>query len=509
MNLNLTLREKIGQLVLYSMEGNTLDQDTLNTLSDYKIGNIIHFGNNVTGFDDAKALNAQLSEVISANCSGVRPLISIDHEGGRVMRFARDFTWFPSAMALGAIDDPSLTRSVGRAMGTELRAAGFNLSLGPVVDVLVNPANPAGGVRMFGSSEKLVARHAVQLASGLQESGVMACVKHFPGCGDTEQDSHYFLPTVEFTLERLEEVELVPYREAFAAGAADALMTTHILFPKVEPDPVPATMSPVILTGLLRGKLGFKGIIISDGIHMKAIADHYGVENGCIAAINAGVDLICLGSGGAGYQASQKSCLEAMYQAALSGKLSMARIDEAVSRILAFKEKYGKDFPAAPDFAAHAQINQTACRRAATWLTACREPISGSVLCVGAPVYELAFGLTHADPRAIPFAQLAGEALGAPWAMLDGSPLPDYDTLVIGVQRLTAEGPELAAAHAALHAGKKAAFIFLGQPQGAKLLPEGCPAVCVYTRTPQSVRAALNVLTGKENAEGVLPTILV
>lgn len=507
--MNLTLREKIGQLVLYSMEGNVLDQETLATLRDYKIGNIIHFGNNVTGFDDAKALNAQLSEIIAENCSGIRPLISVDHEGGRVMRFARDFTWFPSSMALGAIDDPALTHQIGCAMGRELRAAGFNLSLGPVADVLANAENPAGGVRMYGSDEKLVARHTVQLASGLQESGVMACVKHFPGSGNTEQDSHYFLPTVDSTMERLEQVELVPFCEAFAHDCSDALMTTHILFPNVEPDPVPATMSPVILTDLLRGKLGFKGIIITDGIHMKAIADHYGVENGCIAAINAGADLICLGSGGAGYQESQKSCLEAMYQAALTGKLSMARIDEAVSRILALKEKYGAFPAAAPDFAAHAALNAKASLRAATWLTDSRTPIGGRVLCVSAPVRELAFGLTHADPRAIPFAQMAGDALGAPWAMLDGSPLPDYDTLVIGVQNFCEDGHELAAAREAIARGKKAAFIFLAQPCGAQALPEGCPAVCVYTRTTQSVRAAIDVLTGKAEATGALPTNLI
>lgn len=507
--MNLTLREKIGQLVLYSMEGNTLDPDTLNTLRDYKIGNIIHFGNNVQGFDDAKALNAQLNDIIAENCSGVRPLISVDHEGGRVMRFARDFTWFPSSMALGAIDDPALTHSIGCAMGKELRAAGFNLSLGPVADVLANAKNPSGGVRMYGTDEKLVARHVVQLASGMQENGVMACVKHFPGSGNTEQDSHYFLPSVDSTMERLDSVELVPFCAAFAAGCSDALMTTHVLFPNIEPDPVPATMSPRILTELLRNKLGFKGIIITDGIHMKAIADHYGVENGCIAAINAGADLICLGSGGAGYQESQKSCLEAMYQAALSGKLSMKRVDEAVARILALKEKYGAFTPAEPDFAANDKINEEACLRAATWLTDCHAPIGGSILCVGAPVQELAFGLTHADPRAIPFAQLAGEALGAPWAMLDGAPLPDYDTLVIGVQTLREDGPELAAARAAVAAGKKAALIFLAQPLNAHLLPEGCPAVCVYTRTPQSVRAACDVLTGQAKATGALPTNLI
>lgn len=505
--MNLTLREKIGQLVLYSMEGNVLDDDTLRTLSNYKIGNVIHFGNNVAGFDDAKALNEQLREVIAKNCSGVTPLISIDHEGGRVMRFARDLTWFPSAMALGAIDDPELSHAVGKAMGEELRACGFNLSLGPVVDVLASAHNPAAGVRLFSSDEKAVARHAVQLASGLQESGVMACVKHFPGSGAADEDSHYFLPKVDLSAEHLHAVDLYPYREAFAAGCAAALMTTHILFPNLEPDPVPATMSPRILTGLLRGQMGFEGIIITDGIHMKAIADHYGVAEGCIAAIKAGADLICLGSGGGGYQESEKACLEALYQAALSGELPMERIDDAVSRILALKAKYDAMPVPQPDFAAHAALNEQACLRAATWLNACREPLSGNILCVNAPVHELAFGLTHADPRAIPFAQTAGETLGAPWTLLDGSPLPDYDTLVIGVQALRPDGPELAAAREAIAKGRKAAFVFLGSPYNAQLLPENCPAVCVYARTTQSVRSAVQVLRGDAQALGTLPVI--
>lgn len=503
--MNLSLREKIGQLVLYSMEGAQLDADTLNTLREYCIGNIIHFGNNVTAFDDAKALNAALSDVIAENCSGVRPLIGVDHEGGRVMRFSRDFTWFPSQMALGAVNDPALTYGVGRAMGAELRAAGFNLSFGPVVDVLVNPDNPAVGTRTFGSDAHLVARHGAQLARGLQESGVIACIKHFPGCGDTAEDSHYFLPRVCYDRARLDAVELHPYRQIFNAHDADALMTTHILFPALEKEHVPATMSPAILTGLLRGEMHFDGMVISDGIHMKAIADHYGVERGCIAAIAAGVDLICLGSGGAGYQQSQKSCLDALYQAALSGELPMARIDEAVSRILALKKKYAAFSAAEPDFAAHAELCRQANQRAATWLTPCRDLLSGRVLCVSAPVRELAFGLTHADPRAVSFAQIAGEALGAPWALLDDAGNDDYDTLLIGVQAMREDGPELAAARKALEMGKRAAFVFLGLPHGAQLVPGGCPAVCVYSRTTQSVHAALDVLTGRETATGSLP----
>ena len=155
------------------------------------------------------------------------------------------------------------------------------------------------------------------------------------------------------------------------------------------------------------------------------------------------------------------------------------------------------------------KINAETCRRAATRLTQAQAPLSGRVLCVGAPVRELAFGLTHADPRAIPFAQIAGDALGTPWAMLDGTPLgDDYDTLVIGVHTLKEDGPELAAAREALAKGKRAAFIFLGLPHGAQLLCEDCPAVCVYARTTQSVRAALDVLFGKTQANGTLPVLL-
>jgi beta-N-acetylhexosaminidase len=338
----------------------------------------------------------------------------------------------------------------------------------------------------------------------------MACLNHFPGHGDTGVDSHYFLPKVDKTREQLMETELAPYRAICPTKAAGAIMTAHILFPALEPEAIPATMSRAIMTGLLREELGFDGLIVSDGIQMKAIAEHYGVERGCIAAIRAGVDLLCVGTGGSGSQAVQRSCLEALYQAALSGEIPMERIDDAVSHVLAAKQAFCTDEPApVPDQQAFAELNRRACRMSATWIGDCREPLSGRILCTSAPVRELAFGLTHADPRSQSFAECAGQYLQTDYAALDRiDPEGDYDTLVIGLTKLTETSPELAAAAKAMEAGKKVAFVLLGSPYGAELLPGDCPAVCIYSQTPPAVATAMDVLCGKLIPGGKLPVTL-
>jgi len=503
--MELTLRQKIGQLVMCSLEGSCIDQDAEILLRDFCAGNIIQFGNNVSGFEDSKKFNAQLDAEVRKNCAGIPPLISVDHEGGRVMRFATDFTWFPSQLALGAADDEALSEAVGYAMGTELKAAGFNLNLAPTADIIRADVPQVIGVRSYGNDPVKAGRHAAAQARGMQKAGVMACLKHFPGCGNSTQDSHYFLPTVDDSREVIDQIDLTPYRIAFAEKAAGSVMTTHILFPALEKEDVPATMSHAILNGILRDELGFNGIIITDGIHMKAIADHYGVENGCIQAIKAGADLICLGSGGAGYQASQRSCLEALYQAALSGELPMERIDDAVSRILAAKERFCKEPVAEPDFEANARLNEEVCRRGATLIKPC-DSLSGRILCACAPVHILAFGLTHADHRVRTFAEIAGEYLDAPGCMLEGQELSEeYDTLLISTQLLTEDCIELKYAKDALAKGKQVAFVLLGGPYNLHLLPDGCAAVCVYARTPQTVRTAIDVLKGSVVPEGKSP----
>lgn len=503
--MELTLRQKIGQLVLYSMDGSEITPETKAMLEKYCIGNIIHFGNNVTDFAGAKQLNAQLRELILANCAGVEPLISIDHEGGRVFRFSTDFTWFPSQLAVSAANDTALTEQIGQAMGQELRAAGFNLNFAPVVDVNNKSGKAVIGVRSYGDEPQVVSDHAAALARGMQRAGVMACLKHFPGHGDTALDSHFFLPTVDKPLEELRRVELKPYADVFAQGAADAIMTTHILFPQVEPEDVPATMSSVLLQDILRKELGFTGVTVSDGMHMLAIKDHYGVANGCVKAIKAGVDLLCIGTGGSGVQESEAECLDALYAAALSGELPMERIDQAVEHLLQAKAKFGGGASAMePHFAAHGELNKAVCRKAITRLA--EGGISGKTLYASAPVKELAFGLTHADPRKLTFGQMAHQYTGDSYTTLDKlEEAGEYDTLVIGIQNISEDAMELEVARHAMAAGKKVAFVLLATPYGAKYLPEGCAAVCSYTMTLEAVAAAIDVLKGAAEATGRLP----
>ncbi|HSK68445.1 MAG TPA: glycoside hydrolase family 3 protein, partial [Candidatus Limnocylindria bacterium] len=327
-------------MALVSLDGGEVDAGAASLLRDYHVGNVIHFGNNVADFGSARRLNAELDGIIRENCAGVPPLVSVDHEGGRVMRFGAGFTWFPSQMALGAADDEALTEAVGRAMGAELRAAGFNLSFSPVLDVLRRGSPGFVGIRAFGASPDAAARHGAAMARGLQGAGVMACAKHFPGHGDTEADSHYGLPKVDKPREALDAMELRPYRGLVGESAADAVMTTHILFPALEPRDVPATMSEATVTGVLRGDLGFTGMVVTDGMQMGAIAAHYGMARGCVEAVKAGCDLLAVGTGGAGSRDAQAACLEAVYRAVLQGEIPMERIDGAVARILRLKEKY-------------------------------------------------------------------------------------------------------------------------------------------------------------------------
>lgn len=470
--MNMTLRQKVGQLVMCSLDDNVVDDTMEAFLTEYCVGNIIHFGNNVTGFEDSKALNAKLRSLIMKNCAGVPPIISVDHEGGRVMRFSQDFTWFPSQMAMSAAKDLALTEAIGEAMGTELRAAGFNLSISPVLDVVVHKNNAVLSVRCFGDDPQQIATQGIALARGLQKAGVVACMKHFPGGGDTELDSHYFLPKVDKGRDVLDERELVPFKALIDAKASDAMMTTHILYPQLEEKDFPATMSETILEGILRKELGYDGLVMTDGIHMKAIADHYGVERGCIEAIKAGCDMICVGTGGSGVLESQKSCCEALYQAVVSGEIPMARLEEAVARILRVKEKFiMNQQDCSPDFAVHQALNEAVCGKAATAQKPQGNVLTGRVLCASAEITELAFGLTHADPRRRSFGDMASEILDCKHVSLAQVPHEEYDTLLLGCRWLTADCEEYKAMQQALAAGKQVAMVLTGSPFGAELLP--------------------------------------
>ncbi|MEU7963434.1 glycoside hydrolase family 3 protein [Streptomyces sp. NPDC049097] len=283
------------------------------------------FGRNIASREQLAALTAQLR----AERDDV--LVAVDEEGGDVTRLeVRVGSSFPGNHALGAVDDVDLTRRVAHELGRRLAECGVNLDWAPSADVNSNPANPVIGVRSFGADTELVARHTAAYVTGLQAAGVAACTKHFPGHGDTAVDSHHALPRIDAGPSVLQERELAPFRAAIAAGTR-AVMSAHILVPALDPDR-PATLSRRVLTELLRGELGYDGLIVTDGMEMQAIAATYGIERGSVLAVAAGADAICVG-GGLADDETVRRLRDALVTAVREGELAEERLAEAAERV--------------------------------------------------------------------------------------------------------------------------------------------------------------------------------
>ncbi|MDH6112743.1 beta-N-acetylhexosaminidase [Kitasatospora sp. MAP12-15] len=294
------------------------------------LGSVALFGRNVTDPAQLAALTAALRR------ENPDVLVAIDEEGGDVTRLeAGSGSSWPGNLALGAIDDPALTRDVARELGRALAECGINYNWAPSADVNSNPGNPVIGVRSFGADPELCARHTAAWVEGLQSVGVAACAKHFPGHGDTAVDSHHGLPVVDVDVDLLRSRDLVPFRAAIAAGAK-AVMSAHIMIPAL--DPVhPATLSRAVLSGLLRaraadGGLGYDGLIVTDGIEMGAIADTYGIAEGTVLALAAGADAICVG-GGLADEETVLRLRDSIVEAVRSGRIPQERLAEAAARV--------------------------------------------------------------------------------------------------------------------------------------------------------------------------------
>ncbi|MBP2018592.1 beta-N-acetylhexosaminidase [Symbiobacterium terraclitae] len=343
----LTLEEKLGQLVWVGLPGTELTAEAGQLLAEGKAGGCIFFGRQGSDPETLRRLTADLQRAATARDRATPGLvIAVDHEGGLVQRFGPPFTQWPASMALGATGSAEYAEQVGRAMARELRAVGVNMNLAPVADVNNNPANPVIGTRSFGADPGLVARLTAAFIQGLQAEGVGAAAKHFPGHGDTEVDSHFALPVIPHDRQRLDQVELVPFRAAVTAGS-DAIMAGHILFPAVAQDGRPASLSADMLTGLLKGELGYEGVVITDAMDgMAAITATYGVEEGLVLAIQAGADVVLIpGSFG-----REDALYGVLLQAVRDGRIPESRIEDAAARVLALKEKSGL-LPPLPDAA--------------------------------------------------------------------------------------------------------------------------------------------------------------
>ena len=341
------LREKIGQMVMTGFQGAEATPELMHLIDEYKVANIILFSYNVVTTEQITKECRKLHKHIK-EATGHPAFISVDQEGGVVTRLPREACNVPGAMLIGATGKEAYAYRAGYITGTVLKAAGFNMDLAPVLDVNNNPDNPVIGTRSYGSDAYLVERFGCNMMEGLKDAGVMPTVKHFPGHGDTAVDSHLGLPVIDKNEDQLMELELIPFISAVKKGAP-CVMTSHILFPKLESEPVPATMSKAILTGLLRNKLGFHGIIITDCLEMGAIMNRYGTAKGAVEAVKAGAQLLCISH-------TPKLVMEAIEkieEAVLSGEIPVRLIDEAVSNILKYKQQYRADLIGGPPAPSH------------------------------------------------------------------------------------------------------------------------------------------------------------
>lgn len=328
----MSLDEKIGQLLFFGFDGSVLDAKATEVIERYRPGGLIVMGDNVKSASQLLALVNSLKAVSSKN--GIPAFISVDEEGGRVNRMPPELKNLPSAQIIGKTGSADTANSVGGVIAEELKAFGFNMDFAPVLDIWSNPKNTVIGDRALGTDADTVGRLGIQVMKGISSSDVIPVVKHFPGHGDTTADSHKELPVSDSSLERLQSFELKPFEEAIGSGA-DAVMVAHILLPQVD-DKYPASLSKIFITDILRKQMGFGGVVITDDMTMGAISKNYGLAEAAVISFQAGSDLILVVRG---YD-NEVSVAEALKNAVQSGKVSQARLDESVYRILKLKEKY-------------------------------------------------------------------------------------------------------------------------------------------------------------------------
>src|SRR5438309_5511217 len=339
----MNLKEKGGQLFMLGFQRTEVSKDLRTLFQHYHPDGVILFSRNLQEPSQAAHLVNALQKLAPA-----MPLfVAIDQEGGRVARLPKGFTVFPGQGALGRAGTVELAYSFAEVTAKELRAIGVNMNLTPVLDINSNPENPIIGDRAFGNDPLQVETLGLAVIAGLQDNGVLACGKHFPGHGDTTSDSHKELPTVSHGLDRLHEIELRPFAHCFQNGLA-AVMTAHVRYPALDPEH-PATLSPAILSDLLRSQLQFKGLVLTDDLEMHAILDHYSIETAAIRALNAGADILLISKD----PERQAAAMDAVYRAVKDGDIPDLRFEHAVLRVLEAKERYLLPYtPADPKHAA-------------------------------------------------------------------------------------------------------------------------------------------------------------
>ena len=507
----MTIEEKVGQLIMVGFDGTHTNEVIETHIRERYVGGIVLFSRNIQSPKQTAELTNQLQRLAESTTHGVPLFIGIDQEGGWVIRLKEGATVLPGNMALGATGSTELAERAGEITAAELAAVGVNLNFAPVMDVNNNPQNPVIGRRSFGGSPELVSRLGVAYIRGLQHNGVLGTAKHFPGHGDTTVDSHFDLPTVNHNRERLHALELHPFRAAIDADVA-AIMTAHIIYPAFDPDR-PATLSPTVLTDLLRDKLGYDGLLITDDMEMKAIDDRYQSGEAAVMAIEAGADIVMV----LWTPTKQNEVFDALLTAVKSGRISQARLDQSVERILkskatsAFDRRFvdvdavGKTVGTE----AHKQIAQRIASQAITvvgnrnnTLPLKLEPeTSVLILSASSSVFEN-FKAQHPNTVETQIPQKPEAENILPQLTLQ---IKNVDVVIAGIMN---NDQAAFIQQVSVATTTPVIVIALGSPYTLRGCPGASASVATYDIHDASVSAAVEVILGAQKAQGKLPVQL-
>jgi beta-N-acetylhexosaminidase len=328
----LTLDEKIGQMLIVGIDGFSINDNSKDLIDKYRVGGFIIMGDNVKNSTQLLDLTNSLKVQNSRN--NIPLFLSVDEEGGKVSRMPKEFKNIPANKTIGKINNKEFSYKIGSTIAEEINEFGFNMDFAPVLDINSNPKNPIIGDRSFGSNASVVSDLGVETMKGIQSNNVIPVVKHFPGHGDTAVDSHKGLPSVNNDLKRLQSFEFIPFSNAIEEGA-DVVMIAHILLKKID-GKNPSSMSRTIITDILRNKLKFQGVVITDDMTMGAIIKNYKIGEAAVKSVSAGSDIVLVCHG----YTNEIEVIKALKKAVVEGVISQERIDESVYRILKLKQRY-------------------------------------------------------------------------------------------------------------------------------------------------------------------------
>ena len=503
----MTLPDKVGQLLVPTVPGRTAAAGGAALVRRYHVGGVIYFGPNIGGAAQVAALSAGLQEAARSQPPHLPLLIGTDQEGGIVSRLAGVTTVFPGQMAAGATRDPALIRAQDQATGAAMRALGLNLDYAPVADVNVDPANPVIGIRSFGARPGLVSAMTAAAVDGFHEGGEAAVAKHFPGHGDTDVDSHTGLPVIRHTLRQWWRIDAPPFQAAIRAGV-DEIMIGHIKVPALDDSGQPASLSRAIVTGLLRDRLGYQGVVITDSLQMAGVLAGHTPAQVAVQAAAAGCDqLLMPGDPGVAYHA--------LLRAVRHGQIPLAQLDASVSRIVSLKLARGlASEPAVPPSAAAAAANSSRPRNLA-------QELANRSITVVANDRETAGGMRHegrylplgskrvyvAGPAAAGLAAAMRPELAATGGRLVASPA-QADVIVAATQDAVDDAAQQRLVRGLVASGKPVVVLATGLPYDLGLFPGIRAAVASYSGSGVSLGAAAAVLTGRLPPAGRLPVAI-